>query len=234
MLRLGFRLIRGMREVHARRIVACRARTEFMSVEQFHEVTRLPASCVERLAEADAFSSLPQSRRGAMWDSLVLKDQVAPLFDDHAGRDEPVVMLPKMPLGQEVMADYTTAGLSLKQHPVGIVRAQLKQQRIITAQQLGTREKGWASVAGVVLVRQRPGTASGIVFITLEDETGIVNLIVRPDIYERHRAVARHAALLRADGYVERKGQVIHLMVKRLVDLSELLSGYAFKSRDFH
>jgi len=234
MLRLGFRLIRGMREVHARRIVACRARTEIMSVEQFHEVTRLPASCVERLAEADAFSSLPQSRRGAMWDSLVLKDQVAPLFDDRAGRDEPVVMLPKMPLGQEVMADYTTAGLSLKQHPVGIVRAQLKQQRIITAQQLGTRDKGWASVAGVVLVRQRPGTASGIVFITLEDETGIVNLIVRPDIYERHRAVARHAALLRADGYVERKGQVIHLMVKRLVDLSELLSGYAFKSRDFH
>jgi error-prone DNA polymerase len=89
-------------------------------------------------------------------------------------------------------------------------------------------------VAGLVLIRQRPGTASGIVFETLEDETGIVNLIVKPDIYERYRPAARHAGLLQADGYVQRSGQIIHVMAKRLFDLSDLLAGYELKSRDFH
>ena len=92
----------------------------------------------------------------------------------------------------------------------------------------------WVKVAGLVLIRQRPGTASGIVFETLEDETGIVNLIVRPDIYERYRPAARHAELLQCDGYLERQGQVVHIMAKRLFDLSGLLHGYRLESRDFH
>src|SRR5438045_2675793 len=89
-------------------------------------------------------------------------------------------------------------------------------------------------VAGLVLIRQRPGTASGIVFVTLEDETGVANLIVRPDVYDRHRAAARHAMLLQADGYLERQGQVIHVMAKRLHNRDALLAGYRFTSRDFH
>jgi error-prone DNA polymerase len=140
-----------------------------------------------------------------------------------------------MPLGQEVMTDYATAGLSLKQHPVALVRDELKRRRIICSKDLDNVPNGrWVNVAGLVLIRQRPGTASGIVFETLEDETGIVNLIVKPDIYERYRAAARHAGLLQADGYLQKQGQVVHVIAKRLFDLSELLQGHEFQSRDFH
>jgi len=143
--------------------------------------------------------------------------------------------LPDMPLGQEVMTDYATSGLSLKAHPVSLVRDTLAKQKIITSAQLQATNRGkWVHVAGLVLIRQRPGTASGIVFVTLEDETGIVNLIVRPDIFERYQPIARHAALMQADGYVERQGQVIHVMAKRLHDRSDLIRGYEFTSRDFH
>jgi error-prone DNA polymerase len=140
-----------------------------------------------------------------------------------------------MPLGQEVMIDYSTAGLSLKKHPVALVREELAKQRILTAAQLmNTPNARWVKVAGLVLVRQRPGTASGIVFETLEDETGIVNLIVKPDIYDHYRSAARHAALLQAEGYVQRNGRVVHVMAKRLDDLSHLIQGYELRSRDFH
>jgi error-prone DNA polymerase len=140
-----------------------------------------------------------------------------------------------MPLGQEVMTDYATAGLSLKQHPVALVREELKRRRIICSKDLDHLPNGrWVNVAGLVLIRQRPGTASGIVFETLEDETGIVNLIVKPDIYERYRVAARHAGLLQADGYLQKQGQVVHVIAKRLFDLSELLQGHEFQSRDFH
>jgi error-prone DNA polymerase len=140
-----------------------------------------------------------------------------------------------MPLGQEVMTDYSTAGLSLKKHPVALVRTILDQHKIITAAQLNQTPHGkWVKVAGLVLIRQRPGTASGIIFETLEDETGVVNLIIRPDIFEKYRAAGRHAGLLQCDGYVERQGQVVHIMAKRLFDRSDLLAGFEMSSRDFH
>jgi len=152
-----------------------------------------------------------------------------------AGRASVPPCLPPMPLGQEVMTDYATAGLSLKQHPVALVRDELKRRRIICSKDLDNVPNGrWVNVAGLVLIRQRPGTASGIVFETLEDETGIVNLIVKPDIYERYRSAARHAGLLQADGYLQKQGQVVHVIAKRLFDLSELLQGHQFQSRDFH
>jgi len=144
-------------------------------------------------------------------------------------------LLPPMPLAQEVMTDYATAGLSLKQHPIALVRPTLDEMGIATAQQIRDIPHGtWVRVAGLVLIRQRPGTASGIVFETIEDETGIVNLIVRPDVYERYRPAARHAALLRADGRIERQGQVVHVMVRRMFDLSHLIQGHRHTSRDFH
>ena len=140
-----------------------------------------------------------------------------------------------MPLGQEVMTDFSTLGLSLKDHPVSLVRDLLNQLKIMTAAHVTSLPHGrWVRVAGLVLIRQRPGTASGIVFETLEDETGIVNLIVRPNIYDKYRLAARHSALLQAEGYVERQGQVVHVMAWKLHDLSHLLAGYKFSSRDFH
>jgi len=133
------------------------------------------------------------------------------------------------------MTDYATSGLSLKEHPLKLVRPSLNKHRILTAAEIQQTLHGrWVKTAGLVLIRQRPGTASGIVFITLEDETGVVNLIVRPDVFERFRPAARHAGLLQCDGYVERQGQVVHVMAKRLIDRSDLIRGLEISSRDFH
>ncbi len=143
--------------------------------------------------------------------------------------------LPLMPLGQEVMADYATHGLSLKAHPLALLRDELDRRRIVPAAALRQLPAGrWAKVAGLVLIRQRPATASGVVFITLEDETGGVNLILRPKVYEKYRDVARHGGLIQADGYLERQGLVQHLMAVRLIDLSSMLEGLKMTSRDFH
>ncbi|HET6250365.1 MAG TPA: error-prone DNA polymerase [Tepidisphaeraceae bacterium] len=234
-LRLGLRQLKGFREQHAGLISAARKRAgRFTSIAQFHRLTGLPVSALRILAEADAFGSLGVGRRDALWQVMKLKDDYYPLFDGL----EPVeakVELPKMPLGQEVMTDYATAGLSLKRHPLSLMRDELRKRKIITAAELSQMEHNrWVKVAGLVLIRQRPGTASGVVFETLEDETGVVNLIVHPKIYDQYRSAARHARLLQADGYVQRQGLVIHVLPKRLIDLSELLEGYQMKSRDFH
>jgi error-prone DNA polymerase len=238
-VRLGFRQIKGFREENAKRIMEARSRIgRFHSIEQFHEQTQLPALVVRKLAEADAFGSMDSSRRPSVWDALTLCDEQTPLFPPPPSLRRSVassLFLPPMPLGQEVMTDYSTAGLSLKKHPVALVREILNKQKIITADELNRTPHGkWVKVAGLVLIRQRPGTASGIIFETLEDETGVVNLIIRPDIFEKYRAAGRHAGLLQCDGYVERQGQVVHVMAKRLFDRSDLLAGFEMSSRDFH
>jgi error-prone DNA polymerase len=234
-LRLGLRQIRGLARALADRIPAARQKYgPFTSIAHFRRATALPRHAIERLAQADAFASLGLSRRQALWMALALKDDDAPLFD-HLDTESAEVPLPYMPEGQQVMADYATTSLSLKRHPLSLVRDQLAKDRITPAAELKDLKPGrWVKVAGLVLIRQRPGTASGIVFVTLEDETGVANLIVRPEIYDRHRPAARHAMLLQADGYLERQGQVIHVMAKRLFDRSDLLAGHRFKSRDFH
>jgi error-prone DNA polymerase len=235
-VRLGFRMIKGMRLDHAERLVAARAAGPFTSVENLCRRARLPASALRRLAEADAFSSLGLSRRQSLWQVIRLDDTPAPLFDDPAlQHPEPAVALPKMPLGQEVMTDYANTGLSLKKHPIALIRPKLSAMNILPASEVYRSDPGrWIRVAGLVLIRQRPGTAKGIVFETLEDETGIANLIIRPNVYDRYRPAARHAGLLCCDGWVERQGQVVHIMAARLTDLSHLLAGYQLQSRDFH
>jgi error-prone DNA polymerase len=235
-VRIGFRQIKGLRIAHAQTIIQSREKFgPLKSIEHFQQLTRLPRHTMHRLAEADAFSSLNLTRRQALWQVLALDDRHSPLFDDLPAPDSVDPNLPAMPLGQEVMTDYSTIGLSLKEHPVALVREQLNEKQITPAAQVINMPYGrWVRVAGLVLIRQRPGTASGIVFETLEDETGIVNLIVRPNIYDKYRLAARHSALLQAEGYVERQGQVVHVMAWKLQDLSHLLAGYRFTSRDFH
>jgi error-prone DNA polymerase len=239
-VRLGFRQLKGFRQAHAEQIVAARDRSgPFESVEDFHRRSGLPVSAIRQLTEGDAFGSLGTTRRQAVWQAMRLRDDQLPLFEVATGSDrEPRVLLPTMPMGQEVMTDYSTAGLSLKRHPVSFARDELTRRKIITAAMLKDADRfpqgRWTKVAGLVLVRQRPGTASGVVFITLEDETGTANLILWSSIYEQYRLAARHATLLQADGYVQREGQVIHLLAKRLFDLSDLISGYSLHSRDFH
>ena len=228
-LRLGYRLIKGMSEPHA--LTAMR-HVPYTSIAHFHRTTNLPHTVVQLLAEADAFRSTDRTRRPAAWDALGLPD--TPVITPISDHVPPT--LPPMPLGQEVMADYTTTRLSLKAHPVSLIRAPGWPPATSSPPPTSTPTAPgrWVSVAGLVLVRQRPGTANGIVFMTLEDETGTANLIVRPTIYDRYRPAARHALLLQADGRLERHGQVTHLLVFRCHDLGHLLADYQTPSRDFH
>ncbi len=232
-LRLGFRQIKGMRQPHAQKIVEQRrAAGRFESVDHFHALTSLPVHVISRLAQADAFGSLPANRRTALWKTLALPDERLPFT---AAPKETQPLLPLMPLREEVLTDYHTTGFSLKTHPLSLVRKELSSRGVITSAELARQERGrWVKVAGLVLIRQRPGTASGIVFETIEDETGVVNLIIRPPVYDRYRSAARHAGLAEAHGYVERQGQVIHVMVVRMVDISDALKGFQLSSRDFH
>jgi len=232
-LRLGFRRIKGLREDHAHRIVQCRRESgPYTSIEQFHCASGLPKSVIHRLAEADAFSSLLISRRPAVWQTLALSDTQLPLFE--TAPIEHAIDLPPMPLGQEVLTDYSTGGLSLKAHPVSLVRQHLKRRGVIPAADLRSRHRGWVRVAGLVLVRQRPGTASGVVFMTIEDETGVANLIITPAIFDAYRPAARHAMFLQAEGPIQRQGEVIHVHARRLLDCGQLLTDLSIRSRDFH
>jgi error-prone DNA polymerase len=235
-VRLGLRMVRGLHRAHADRILEARHKP-FTSIDNFTRRTALPSHALRRLAEADAFGSLQLSRRAALWEIMRFDNQPMPLFDwlEEDSQREPAVALPTMPMSQEVNTDYRTVSLSLKRHPVALIREKLNELKITPCAELSNKAHGsWVKVAGLVLIRQRPGTASGIVFETLEDETGIANLIIRPNIYDRYRRAARHSTLVQADGYMERQDKVIHVMAMRMTDLSHLIQETQVRSRDFH
>jgi error-prone DNA polymerase len=196
----------------------------------------LGQAVLSRLAQADALKSLGRGRRHVLWETLAQekKARPMPLFDNLAVEDEPPVNLPPMHLEQEVFADYQSTGLSLKKHPVAFYREQLDQLRITPAQRLPElRNNAPVRVAGLVLMRQRPSTAKGITFVTLEDETGVINLVVHRKTWERYYQVARGAAGMIAHGKLESKYSVIHVVVRQLEDLSDRLQQLNTKSRDF-
>jgi error-prone DNA polymerase len=257
-LRLGLRQLRGMPEKQALAIMAARGDayrrhhaprdgfphaeredyyTPFRSVEDFARRTGLGRAMIMRLAKADAFGSLRVDRRGALWHALSQhRDRAMPLFDRLAS-GEPEMRphdLPSLAPLEEVVADYRTAGLSLKGHPMTFLRQQLDEMKVTRASHLALTPNGrWLRVAGLVLVRQRPGTASGITFVTLEDETGVANLIVRPAIWERYRRAASTATALLAHGRLERQGEIIHVLVSKLEDVVAITQRLTAQSRDF-
>lgn len=243
-LRLGLRLVRGLPEDAARQIEQARRSGPFRSPDDLARRAGLGRGHLLRLSQADAFKSLKLDRRAALWDSLESRVPL-PLFDQPAepgaaASDDPLPLtagaaaLPALTLAEEVLADYQSAGLSLKAHPMALVRRQLTARRIVPACELATLPVGKpVRVAGLVLLRQRPSTANGITFVTLEDETGQANLVVRPQVWQRHHVAARAAHVMLAHGLLERKGQVIHVLVSRLENLSALLTGVASRSRDF-
>jgi error-prone DNA polymerase len=155
------------------------------------------------------------------------------LFKD-ADDGEPAFQLPAMDARQEVFADYRTASLSLKAHPISFFRSQLNELHIVPANELaGMRDGRFVRVAGLVLVRQRPGTAKGITFVTLEDETGTANLIIRMDVWERFYQVARTAPAFIASGRLQNQQNVIHVLVSRLENLNDAVNNLRLRSRDF-
>jgi error-prone DNA polymerase len=221
-LRLGFRQIKGMGEVDAARISAARA-DGYADPAALRRGTALSSSTLERLADADAFGSLGLSRRAALWAVRGLGEAPLPLFAaaERGVEREPEVALPDMALGEEVVADYRALRLSLKAHPLALLRDRLAALGAVPAAQLAHMPNGKrVAVAGLVLVRQRPGSANGVVFATLEDETGVANVIVWPDRFERFRSVVMGARLMLVRGRLQRDGIVIHLVAESLVDRS--------------
>jgi error-prone DNA polymerase len=184
---------------------------------------------LEKLAAADAFHSLGLDRRQALWEVKALAAAAPlPLFDWTTAREtgaEPEVALPRMPLCEHVVNDYQTLRLSLKAHPMSFLRARLAAARVLACHELrALRDGAFVRVAGVVLVRQRPGSAKGVVFVTLEDETGIANAVVWPKTLERFRKVVLGARLIMIEGRIQRHEDIIHIIANRLEDRSDWLS----------
>jgi error-prone DNA polymerase len=231
-LRLGFRMIRGLSQTHVERIVRERAVAPFASFDDFTRRTGLSNAVLKKLSQADAFGSLRIDRRAALWKSLP-EQKPLPLFAD-VPDDEPAVPLPAMSLQEQVVADYRSGGLSLRGHPIEFIRPTLECWNVVKAAELATLPVDRAyKVAGLVLLRQRPGTAKGITFVTIEDETGTANLIIHQEVWERdHRAAARASAMI-AHGRLQRQNEVIHLLVHRVQDLGKLLAPVDVRSRDF-
>ncbi|MEL7689534.1 error-prone DNA polymerase [Citromicrobium bathyomarinum] len=230
-LRLGLRQIDGLPEHIAAKLVAERVeRGPYRDVAELRDRAGLSPSHVERLASADAFQSLNLPRRQALWDarSLIAAPDL-PLFRAAAERDEGAekarTALPLMPLSEEVVADYQTTRLSLKAHPMAFLRADLAERGFVRACDLRERKfRSMVQVAGVVLIRQRPGSAKGVCFITLEDETGVVNLVVWPDLKEKQRKVVMGARLMEVRGRVEYDDEVIHVIAQHMTDATHMLS----------
>ncbi|HMP56127.1 MAG TPA: error-prone DNA polymerase [Novosphingobium sp.] len=226
-LRLGLRQVDGLAEAAAARLVSGRAEDgAFADLPDLKDRAGLPPAVIERLASADCFGSLALSRRQALWDarSLVAAPDL-PLFAAARARDEGEEVqpfrLPAMPLSEEVVADYQTQRLSLRAHPLAFLRASLADRGFVRAADLRhRRQRAPVQVAGVVLIRQRPGSAKGVCFITLEDETGTINLVVWPDLMERQRKVIMGARLMEVRGRVEYDDEVIHVIAASLHDAS--------------
>jgi error-prone DNA polymerase len=217
----------------ADRIVAARKRRPFTSLEEFARDTALPKRALILLADADAFRSIGLDRRAALWAVRRLPDDVPlPLFQAAIAREQPdenAKPLPLMPLPEQVVADYQTIRLSLKGHPMEFLRERFTKERVVACRDVNhTNDRRRVRCAGVVLVRQRPGSAKGVVFMTLEDETGIANIVVWPKVMEQYRKEVMGARLILVEGYVQSSPeQVTHLVAQRMVDRSHDLIGLA-------
>lgn len=223
-VRLGFRQVKGLREDDMQILVAGRQRA-YKSVNTLIDAG-VSFAALEKLADADAFRSIHLDRRQALWEVSALSDRPIGLFDGQPSESasEQVVQLPKMTASEHVLQDYSTTALSLKAHPVSFVRKKLFAGGILSACELDRWPDGTpVRVAGLVLVRQRPGTASGICFITIEDETGSANLVVFKKLFDKYRKEIVRAKLLMVEGKLQREGEVTHVIVKHCYDMSGLL-----------
>lgn len=228
-LRLGCRQVAGLVQEEIEKKLMAGRNPPFRWPAELQHRTRLPRRALERLADADAFRSMGLDRRQALWAMKGLGDAdletSLPLLASLAvGRAEPQAPLPEMGLGEHVVEDYRATGLSLKRHPLALLRHELAARRILPSAQLSVVSPARSvKVAGLVIVRQQPATASGVIFMTIEDESGIANIVVWRKVFVRFRPVVMGAKLVEITGRVQREGKVIHLVADRLADLSPLL-----------
>jgi len=232
-VRLGLALVNGFSRLAAERIMAARNRAPFIDVDDLARRAALTRRELQALAAANALEALAGHRRQAWW-KVTAQQPVTRLLRD-APLTEADLQLPVAPEGREILADYQSMGLTLKRHPLALLRRRLAAKRFKSAAELADYPNGrLARACGIVTVKQRPGTAGGTIFVTLEDETGVVNVIVWPALVERQRRELLNASLLGVYGVWQREGEVTHLVAKLLVDESPLLGALAIPSRDFH
>jgi len=232
-VRLGLRLVGGLSRQAAQRIVMARANEPFMDVDDLARRADLDQADMRTLASADALMSLAGHRRQQVWEASALHR--APALLREAPVHEDWLALPDAPEGEEIVFDYASLGLTLRRHPLALLRPRLAAQRLCTAQEMRDFPGGrLARACGIVTVRQQPGTASGVVFVTLEDETGTVNVIVWRHVRDQFRLVLLHARLMAVHGVWQREGEVRHLIAHYLRDLTPLLGRLGTSSRDFH
>lgn len=242
-VRLGLRRVKGLAVADAARLVAARMNSDFVSVDDMWRRSGVPTEALVQLAKADAYRpSLNLERRYALWAIKALRDEPLPLFAAAAEREstviaeqqEPEVMLRQMTVGHNVIEDYGHTGLTLRQHPVAFLRKDLQVKNIITcADAMNARDGRWVYTAGLVLVRQKPGSAKGVMFITIEDETGPANIVVWPSLFEKRRRVVLGSSMMAINGRIQREGEVVHLVAQQLFDLTSDLSGLADRDTEF-
>jgi error-prone DNA polymerase len=222
-IRLGFRQVKGLRQEDMEQLVAVR-QTMYHHISELRDAG-VPEAALERLADADAFRSIGLDRRQALWE-VSAKDQPEALFAGQVSEDAKGenVTLPLMAQSEHVVHDYAATALSLKAHPVSFVREKLQQLRILTTKELATVQAGnIVKVAGLVLVRQRPGTAGGVCFMTIEDETGFANLVIFQNLFEQFRKPILQSRLIMVEGVLQVEGEVIHVIVRSCSDFTKLL-----------
>ncbi|UAW97656.1 error-prone DNA polymerase [Halopseudomonas nanhaiensis] len=232
-LRMGLRMIRGLREEAGRSIESARQDGPYQSVADLDRRAGLDARSRELLADADALRGLAGHRHQARWATAGIEPQLA-LFEGIDSPTEAAVALPVPSVAEDMQADYATVGTTLGPHPLALLRPQLAARRCRSSRELSDIEHGrYIRVAGLAIGRQRPGTATGVIFVTLEDEFGMVNVIVWADLGERQRKELIGSRLLEIHGRLETKEGVTHLIAGRLVDLTPMLIGLDVRSRDF-
>jgi error-prone DNA polymerase len=223
-VRLGFRQIKGLREEDMLQLTVMRG-NGYRHTDQLR-AAGVPEAALERLADADAFRSLGADRRTALWEVSALADRPIGLFDGQVSETEleETVPLPLMTRGEHVVQDYVSTGLSLKDHPVGLLRSQLTHLRNVKVSDLAKYKDGdFVQIAGLITVRQRPGTAKGVLFMTLEDETGSANLVVWQQLFDKYRKEIVQSKLLMVSGKLQIANGVTHLVVRQCFNLTALL-----------
>lgn len=232
-VRMGLRYTNGLKNEDAAAIIRARGDEPYDSVEEIQRRAGVSGRTLDRIGHARGFGSLKLSRREGLWNVKGLGEEALPLFaaaDARAGKlrpeaIEPEIMLAPMADGEEVVEDYRAVGLSLQAHPLAFLRDELTARKMITCAALkNTKDGRWINLAGLVLLRQKPGSAKGVMFITLEDETDVANLVVWPNLFEQHRRIVLGASMMGIRGQVQKEGDVIHVVAQRLDDLSALLA----------
>ncbi|MGL4230053.1 MAG: OB-fold nucleic acid binding domain-containing protein, partial [Casimicrobium sp.] len=230
-IRLGLRMVRNLSDDAAQRIVAARNESPFIDIADLKRRAQLSTDELKALSAADALQSLAGHRREAYWHAIGVEDDThvfkAPIETKQASLFAPTE-------GSEIVEDYRSTGLTLRRHPVALLRSRLNRSRAISASQVQNTVSGrFIKAAGIVTCRQHPSTAKGTTFVTLEDETGYVNVIVWAGVAERYRKTLVLSRFMIVTGKIERQGHVVHLIAERLKNLTYLIGNLATISRDF-